>query len=178
MGLRRSTKDLLPNVRLEIVCNALSGEVLSAWWMPNWSPARSHVVSASGGWHDGEWHGERKNDGVHVWFASQGPRYGGPPASVHEHDFESRVRGADIVMSWKEVREVVLAGATIDRRVAYDSAYGRYCAHSALPLPHPVLRPGQRRQLGLPEQDDSEPHPENVAHWEEGTRIHRELNEA
>jgi hypothetical protein len=152
--------------------------VLSGWWAVNWSPARSHVVSASGGWMDRDSHGERKNDGVHVWFAAEGRRYHGPPASLHEHNFEARVRRPDVVMPWSEVREIVMAGASIDRRVRYDKAYGAYCEHATSPLPHPPLRPGQRRELGLPEHDDRAPHPENEAFWEEGLRIHRELNEA
>jgi hypothetical protein len=174
----RPTSELRSAARLLIVTRALGGEVLSPWWQPNWSAARSHVVSASGGWMDRDSHGERKGDGVHVWFAGEGKRYHGPPASVHEHNFEARVRRPDVVMPWSEVRQVVLGGATQERRTMYNHWYGEYCAHACKPLPHPIMRPGQLREHGLPDDHNDHHHPDNEAHWELGLEIHRGLNAA
>lgn len=178
--MTRPSSDLTPQARLLIVTRAMSGEVLSPWWLPNWSGARAHAVSASGGWMDRDSHGERKADGVHVWFSGEGKRYHGPPASLHEHNFESRVREPDIIMPWSEVRDIILAGASQDRRARYNLVYGQYCGQACTGLPNPPLRAGQRRERGLPEEDngDYQKDPANLAYWAEGRRIREELNAA
>lgn len=155
--------------RVRIARHALGGQHLAGWWTEDWQAARSARVSASGGWAgSGEW-GEVKPSGLHVWF---GTRYDGPPPGLDERDFEARVRPADLIVTWREVHEIVVRGATPERRAAYLAAYRGYVEQMTKPLPHPN-RPA-RRAKGWDYFTD----PKNVAHWAANSTAIRRLHEA
>jgi hypothetical protein len=131
-----------PEERVRIAKHALSGQHLTGWWAEDWKGARSAAVSARSCWaRSGEW-GETRANGVHVWF---GARYEGPPPGLDERDFEKRVRPADVILTWREVHEVVERGATPERRAAYVAAHRAYAEQMTTPVPHPnrPRRPGK-----------------------------------
>jgi hypothetical protein len=158
-----------PEERVRIAKHALSGQHLTGWWAEDWKGARSAAVSARSCWaRSGEW-GETRANGVHVWF---GARYEGPPPGLDERDFEKRVRPADVILTWREVHEVVERGATPERRAAYVAAHRAYAEQMTTPVPHPnrPRRPGK----GWDYFTD----PKNVAHWQANTDAIRRLHEA
>lgn len=153
---------------------ALGGQILSHWWGDNWHEGRTRIIQGRGGHTSSVWSGQVEEKGYHVWF---GRRYEGEPASVHDHDFDSRVREPDAVITWQELHDIITKGATPDRKKRYSDAYREYVEHARTPLPHPPLHWREVERLGL---DPGWHHkdPENIAHTEAGSRIHHELHEA
>lgn len=167
-------REVTPDERLGIVRHALGGQHLTGWWAEDWKPARSAAVAGNGGWSGppGEW-GERKANGVHVWFGS---RYVGPPPGLDERNFESRVRPADVIVTWREVHEIVTRGATPERQAAYQAAAKGYVEQMTTLVPHPnrLLSRDPNAVDGWDYFSD----PENVAHWEANSAAIRRLREA
>lgn len=110
-----------PATKAYIIARSLSGQDLVPWMKQDWSGGRRAAVEAGGCWQDvGGWYVERQHQGLAAWV---GKRYVGPPPSLTEQTFDSRVRRPDATVPWTAVADIIQAapeGMKQDYRSARD----------------------------------------------------------